>query len=188
MKQGVKCPKCEKNGRFEKASGKSYRINHDVTKNGKRTTNRCFLGNPFDIIEKLRNISKIRSDLANTELADKVLTELKKDKKSDRLLLEILELNRKLGFGWKDETHDLVKQDSCPHCKEKIAVRYRRIGLNPNNYGGKYNIEKFEIKKGEYDKTSRFFFPSGKLRNQWERGVEKGNPKERDFFFEDPKS
>lgn len=186
MKERVKCPICDKDGRFEKASSNSYRINHDFMKNGKRTTNRCYLGNPFDIIEKLRSISKIRHDLVDSELADDVLTELKNNKNSNRLLFEILELNRKLGFGWKYEVHDLVKQDNCPHCNKKIAVRYRRLGINPQKSNGKYDVENIKIEQGQSDRTSRFKNNfTGRLKNQFERGVEKGKPEKEDIFYED---
>jgi len=184
----VKCPICEKEGRFEKASGKTYRINHDLTKNGKKTLNRCYLGNPFNIIKKLRRISKVRHDLVDDGLVKQVLRELKNNdkSKSNTLLLEILELNRKLGFGWHNETHDLVKQDYCPHCKNKIAVRYRRIGANPTKTSGRYDVDKFTIEKGQAGHTSRFKNKfTKKLKNQFERGVEKGNTEEKNIFYED---
>lgn len=179
MNQRVKCPKCEKKGRFEKVSKKTFRINHDFTKNGEKTLDRCYLGSPYSIIKKLQNMEKIRPDLANSDLVEKVLKELKNSDKNNTVLFEILELNHKLGFGWNYETHDLVKQDNCPHCKQKIAVRYRRIGKNPTMTNGKYNIEKFEIEEGKSGHTSRF-------RDKFEYGVEKGNS-EKDMFYEDVK-
>jgi len=184
----VKCPKCEKEGRFEKVLGNTYRINHDITKNGKRISNRCYLGNPYDIIKKLRTISKVRQDLVDDSLIEQVLRELKNNdkSKSNTLLLEILELNRKLGFGWYNETHDLVKQDNCPHCNRKISVRYRRIGANPNKTKGRYNVDNLKIEPGQAGRTSRFKNKITKrLKNQYERGIEKGNTEEKDIFYED---
>ena len=189
MNQRVKCPKCEKEGRFEKASKQTFRINHDFTKNGKKTLDRCYLGSPYSIIKKLQTVEKIRPDLANRDLVEKVLEELKNNdkNKNNTVLFEILELNHKLGFGWNYETHDLVKQDNCPHCKQKIAVRYRRIGKNPTVTNGKYNIEKLEIEEGKSGHTSRFKNKfTKKLKNKFERGVEKGNSK-KDMFYEDVK-
>ncbi len=188
MKIRVKCLNCGKDGRFEKVSGNTYRINHGYMKNGERIRKSCPLGNPYNIIEKLRVVSKVRPDLVDDSLVEQVLRELKNNdkSKSNTLLLEILELNRKLGFGWHNERHDLVKQDNCPHCKQKIAVRFRRIGANPTKTSGRYDIDKLKIEQGTVGLTSRFKKKfTGKLRNQFERGVEKGNTKEKDIFYED---
>jgi len=186
MKPRVKCPKCEKEGRLEQVSEGTYRINHDFMKNKEKFQNRCYLGKPYQIIEKIRTVSKIRPDLVDDNLVEQVLKELKNKSTSDTLLLEILELNRKLGFGWYNKTHDLLKQDNCPHCKNKIAVRYRRIGRNPNQSGGRYDVTDFNIEKGQKGHTSKFkrHF-SDTLKNEFERGVEKGNPNENYVFYED---
>ncbi len=188
MKERVKCPRCEEFGRLEKVSENTYRINHDFMKNGKKTMNRCHLGNILEIINKFRIISKISPYLIDDGLAEQILNELNnKDKtKLNELLVVIFRLNWKLGFGWKNEKHDLVKQDNCPHCKQKIAVRYRRIGMNPDKTNGKYNVEDINIEQGQADRTLRFKNKfTGRLNSKFELGVEKGNLKEKDIFYED---
>jgi len=184
----VKCFKCEKIGRLEIQSHSYYRINHDETKNGKKIRVRCYLGNLDSALKKIERVSKIRNDLIDSNLTAQLFSQLKENEnKSETLLIHsVLNLNHLLGDGWYDEKHDLVKQDNCPHCKQKIAVSFRRIGKNPHYSYGKYNVENFRIEQGQKGHTSRFS-RRGKLRNEWERGIEKGATHNTDSFFDDVK-
>lgn len=175
-------------GRLENQSGAYYRINHDKTKNGKRITSRCYLGNLNSALKKIESVSKIRDDLVDSNLAAELFSQLKntENKSQNSLINEVLNLNYLLRDGWHNEMHDLVKQDNCPHCDQRIAIRFRRIGKNPNYSHGKYNVEDVKIEQGKKELTSKFT-RHGKLRNMWERGIEQGSHQHKDSFFEDVK-
>jgi len=76
------------------------------------------------------------------------------------LISELLELSIRLGRGWSNEKHDLIKQAECPHCQMRVSVRFKRAGKDPNRALGKYNIEKLWLEKGKVENTS--YFKTGK--------------------------
>jgi len=110
-----------------------------------------------DARSKISNVSKIRPDIIDEDLPKKIDVQLEKfenrDEKFEIVLYELLKISAMLGNGWSDETHNLVKQADCPHCKKPIAVRFVRTSKDPNTSKGNYNIEKLWIERGKNTHT-----------------------------------
>jgi hypothetical protein len=178
------CPRCGEIGRIEKQSENIFRINHDKMIKGKKYPKRCYLGNLDDARTKIHAVSKIRPDIINKDVDKKIDQQLEKNENIDEkykiLIYEILKISVMLGRGWSHETHHLVKQDDCPHCKKSIAVRFVRAGKDPNSSKGNYNIEKLWIEKGKRTYTSRL---SGY--GLFETHIEKGKKRKSYTYTED---
>ncbi len=155
----LKCYKCGNEGRLENQSGDKFRINHDSMEYGIVWKRRCYLGSIDKAIRYIRAASKIYSNIVDEDEFQKIITQYKKvekkhDKKYEEIVSLLLEISSKLGPGLSYETHELLKQAKCPHCKGGIGVRYTRVGKDPNRSFGKYNVKGFFIEKGNSRKTS----------------------------------
>lgn len=155
------CPRCGEYGRLEIQKGSIYRINHDVMKGGKKYPYRHYLGSLPKSLTNLRNVAATRDDLIDPGLISKIERVVREDRKEHfekiknseygTLIARIIQLSSKLGFGWSSKRHYLVKQDICPHCKNRIQHRFQRIGELKD---GKFNIEQHNIEVGNKEYTS----------------------------------
>jgi len=186
----VICTECGKIGRLEIQSKDKFRVNHDKMENGVLYQNRCYLGSLSKHITNLKAVSKNREDLIDPILVEELSNTLNsreqiqeeiKNSSFATLITNMIQLSKKLGTGWSNETHFLVKQASCPHCTKRIAVRFVRIGKNPHYSHGKYNIEHLDIERGISEYTSHF------KRDFWFRGISKGSSKIKSPSFTDDK-
>ena len=120
---------------------------------------RCYLGSIEKAFRYIRAASKIYSNIIDEDEFQKIIAQYKKvekkhDEKYEKIVSLLLEISTKLGPGLSYETHELIKQAKCPHCKNKIGVRYKRAGKDPSRAFGKYNVEGFFIEKGNSRKSS----------------------------------
>ena len=134
-------------------------------KNGVSTLDRCYLGSLSKSLINIINASETRPDFLEPILIDELESKINlrqnildeiKDSPYATLIARLIVLSRKLSFGWSGERHYLIKQASCPHCTKRIAIRFIRIGNNPDYNDGKYNIERLDIEKGNSELTSYF--------------------------------
>ena len=182
------CTKCGEIGTLEIQSKDKFRVNHDKMKNGVLYPKRCYLGSLSKHITNLKAASHIREDLIDPILVEelsntlnsreKILEEIKNSSFAT-LIITLIKLSKKLGTGWRNESHFLVKQARCPHCTKRIAVRFVRIGKNPRYGYGEYNIEHLDIERGDSGYTSGF------KRDFWFRGISKGSSKIKSPSFTD---
>jgi len=188
------CPECGEIGRLEIQSGDKYRVNHDKMKQGIRISNRCYLGSISKHIKNLESASRTREDLLDPILIEELNAELNDRNKIHEeiqnspyatLIARIIHLSKKFSFGWSSEKHYLVKQATCPYCTQRIAVRFIRIGKNPDYTDGKYNVEKLDLEKGNYGYTS-YFGDRNPSHKGWLDGIYKGSSKiKSDSFIDD---
>ena len=185
MRGKIICPKCGELGRLELQSKDKFRVNHDKMKDRVRHTQQCYLGSLSKSIKNLINASKTRPDILEKLFVDELESNLNvrsdilnkiKDSAYATLIARTIQLSQHLGYGWSKVKHRLVKQDNCPYCKKRIAVKFIRIGENPDYHKGKYNIENIDIQKGNKSHTS-YFGNKNSFRQNWMDGIYKDTSK-----------
>lgn len=121
---------------------------------------RCYLGSIEKAFRYIRAASKIYNYVIDEDEFHEIISQYKKvekkrDEKYEKIVSLLLEISAKLGPGLSYETHELVKQAKCPHCTQKIGVRFKRVGKDPKRSNGKYDIDEFFIEEGNSRKSSR---------------------------------